>query len=377
MKSRIDSTAARPLPAVAIALLAALVSVPALAGHVDRERNKKAPVVAVFPFKVLNKEDKFQSYGEGAAEAIINKIVNDKSLRIVEESQLDKAINALARNQTGLFEEESALAVGQMVDARFIIIGSVQVVADQVAVTSRLLEVETRQLLASSRSTQPMANIFGAYDEVAAQMLSRMTFHLSQRITAGESADEIAVRQLIEDAKAFDPQFPPAKSAKGGDLPKDLARALALYNKAVLRDPRSAVAQLALGDAEGRMSAAIARADATRSRQLLESARDHLSTSTNLDKNNVFAWTQLGRAEGRLQNHSAAELAFRNALAVDANFVAARYGLAVALLNVGNLQEARENAAQAKQGGDPRAAGLLGQINQRIAAERQKPNPPK
>src|SRR5512140_2016598 len=97
--------------------LALTVALPAFAGEkVDREKNKKAPVVAVFPFKVLNKEDKFQSYGEGAAEAIINKIVNDKSLRIVEESQLEKAVNALARNQSGLFEEESALAVGQMVD---------------------------------------------------------------------------------------------------------------------------------------------------------------------------------------------------------------------------------------------------------------------
>src|SRR4051812_21624782 len=336
-----------------LAIAFALLSTSAFAETkpADREKNKKAPVVAVFPFKVLNKEDKFQSYGEGAAEAIINKIVNDKSLRIVEESQLDKAINAIARNQTGLFEEESALAVGQMVDARFIVIGSVQVVADQVAVTARLLEVETRQLLASARSTQPMANIFGAYDEVGAQLLSKMTFHLSQRISAGESADEIAVRQLIEDAKAYDPQFPLAKDPKGADLPKDLARSLALYNKAVLRDPRSAVAQLALGDAESRMSAQLAAADGVRSKQLLESARQHLETSTKLDGNNVFAWTQLGRAEGRLANHAQARLAFERALAVDATFVAARYGLAVALLNAGELEAARENAAQAKSGG--------------------------
>src|SRR5688572_20288618 len=167
----------------------------------DKEKNKKAPVVAVFPFKVLNKEDKLAHLGEGAADAIINKIVNDKSLRIVEESQLDKAVNAIARNQTGLFEEDSYLAVGQMVDARFIVIGSVQVVADQVAVNCRLLEVETRQLLASARSAKAMAAIFDAYEEVGAQILSKMTFHLSQRIAAGESADEIAVRQLIDDAK--------------------------------------------------------------------------------------------------------------------------------------------------------------------------------
>jgi TolB-like protein len=360
---------------VAVAVAAAAFATPALAGKVDREREKGPPVVAVFPFKVLNKEEKLAHLGEGAADAIINKVVNDKSLRIVEESQLDKAVNAIARNQSGLFEEESYLAVGQMVDARFIVIGSVQVVADQCAVNARLLDVETRQLLASARSAKPLAAVFDAYEEVGAQILSKMTYHLSQRITAGESADEIAVRQLIEDAKAFDPQFPVARDPKGADVAKDLAKALAMYNKAVLRDPKSAVAQLALGDAEGRMSIQIAQADSVRSKQLLESAREHLKRSTEIDPKNPWTWTHLGRAEGRLANHAQARLAFERALALDSNLVAARYGLAVALLNAGELDAAKKNAQQARDGGDPRAVDLLSQIDQRIAAQQQKPNP--
>jgi TolB-like protein len=364
--------------AIACACAVALAVVPALAARgakVDREREKKPPVVAVFAFKVLNKEEKLAHLGEGAADAIVNKIVNDKSLRIVEESQLDKAVNAIARNQSGLFEEESYLAVGRMVDARFIVIGSVQVVSDQVAVNARLLEVETRQLLASSRSAKPMAAIFDAYEEVAAQLLSKMTFHLSQRITAGESADEIAVRQLIEDAKIYDPQFPAGRDPKGGEVPKDLARALALYNKAVLRDPKSAVAQLALGDAEGRMSTQLAAVDQNRARELLASAREHLRRSTEIDANNPWAWTHLGRAEGRLANHAQARLAFERALAVDAGHVAARYGLAVALYNAGEHEAARQHAQQARDGGDARAHDLLKSIETAVAAQKQKPNP--
>jgi TolB-like protein len=37
--------------------------------RVDREREKKPPVVAVFPFKVLNKDDKLVHLGEGAADS--------------------------------------------------------------------------------------------------------------------------------------------------------------------------------------------------------------------------------------------------------------------------------------------------------------------
>ncbi len=356
----------------------ALAAAPSVAGKkVDREREKGPPVVAVFPFKVLNKDDKLHHLGEGAADSIVNKIVNDKSLRIVEESQLDKAVNAIARNQTGLFEEESYLAVGQMVDARFVVIGSVQVVSDQVAVNARLLEVETRQLLASSRSAKPMAAIFDAYEEVASQLLSKMTYHLSQRITSGESADEIAVRQLIDDAKVFDPQFPPSRDIKGVEVPKDLARALALYNKAVLRDPKAGLAQLALGDAESRMSGQLANVDVNRSKELLASSREHLKRATEVEPTNPYAWNHLGRVEGKLNNHAQAKLAFEKALSIDASLVAARFGLAVALYNAGEMDAAKSAATQARDAGDGRASDLLARIDTAIASQKTKPNAPK
>jgi TolB-like protein len=353
------------IAAVAVAVLPA---VPASAAP----KKERAPVVAVLPFKVLNKEERFAHYGEGASDTIINKIVNDKALKVVEESQLDKAIAALTRNQMGLFEEDSALQIGQMVDARYIVIGSVQLVGDdksgQIKVNARVLEVETRQLLVSESVFGPIAAAFQQYDEIGARLVTKMTGHLSQR-TEGASADYVAVGQLIDEGKAADPAFPNVSG-----VAKDLNKAIVAYNKAVLRDPKSARAYLALGHAELRLSEDQQRADPTRSRATLLTAREHLDRATTLDGGNAFGWTQLGRAEGRLTNHSAARSAFERALAADAGFVAARFGLAVALFTLGELDAAREQAAYAKQGGDGRADGLLRDIDQRIAAQKQKPS---
>jgi TolB-like protein/Tfp pilus assembly protein PilF len=363
---------AMSFPRISLAV-ALLVAAPAFAAPQDaKEKNKKAPVVAVFPFKVLNKEDKLAHLGEGAADAIINKIVNDKSLRIVEESQLDKAVNSIARNQSGLFEEDSDLAVGQMVDARFIVIGSVQVVAEQVAVNARLLEVETRQLLASARSTRPYSDTLGAYEEVGGAIMSKMSFHLAQRVAAGEGADAIAVKQLIEEAKAYDPLFPTGMDSTGRTVEKNMSKAVASYNKAVLRDPKSSQAQLALGHAESRYAANELAGDAMRSRQTLESARDHLTRATELDTNNAYAFLELGRAQGRLGNHAQARLAFERALSLDTNLVAARFGLAVSLFNMKELPAALEEAKKAEKGGDQRASRLIGDIQ--VAMQGEKPN---
>lgn len=367
----------RLLPLSVACLLALTSLAPAARAAPDRERNKKAPVVAIFPFKVLNKDDKFQHLGEGAAEAILNKIVNDKALRTVEESQLDKAVNSIARNQTGLFEEESYLAVGQMVDARFIVIGSVQVAGEQVALNGRLLEVETRQLLAAERVVKPYNDVLGGYDELAARLLSKMTFHLAQRVAGGDSADEIAVRQLIEEAKSFDPMFPPGTDGAGKPIAKDAGKALAIYNKAVLRDPKNGVAQLALGHAQSRASATLAATDPTRAENVLKDAAEHLRAATKIDGSNPFAWTELGRCEGRLGNHVQARGAFQHAIDIDNNYVAAHYGIAIAHLNLGELTSARAAALKAQQGGEARAADLLQTIEQTIAAQKSKANPTK
>jgi TolB-like protein len=337
-----------------------VVMVAAAAAHAA---DKKTPAVAILPFKVLNAEPQFQHFGEGASDAIINKMINDKALKIVEESQLDKAVNALSRNQQGLFEEESALTIGQMVDARFIVMGSVQVVGDatsgQIKVNARVLEIETRQLFMSEALYGPISTAFQQYDELAARLTSKLTAYLAQRVTSGESADEMAVRQLIEEGKAFDPAFPAVATVQ-----KDLARAAAAYNKALLRSPKSARANLAMGHAELRLGEA-SQGEPGKAKQWFTQAREHLRAATTTDSAMAFSWNQLGRAEGFLQNHAAAKSAFEKALAIDPSLTSARFGLAVALYNAGSYNDARVAALAAAASGEPRGKELAAQIDAR------------
>jgi Tfp pilus assembly protein PilF len=263
-----------------------------------------------------------------------------------------------------------------MVDARYIVVGSVQIVGidavgnttnAQIKVNARVLEVETRQLLVSESAFGPIAGAFQQYDEIGARLVAKVTAHLAQRAD-GASADTVAVDQLIGEGKGFDPAFPMKPGAQ-----KDLGKAREFYKKAVVRDPRSARAFLALGHAELRLSEEVQKSDPTRSRALLAEARDHLDKSITIDGNNPFALTQLGRAEGRLGRHPQARFAFERALAIDSTLVAARFGLAVALLSQGELVAARDQAALAKSAGEPRADALLQSIDQQLAQQKEKP----
>jgi adenylate cyclase len=340
-----------------VAMIALAVASPTWAAPNSKT---KTPAVAVLPFKVLNAEPQWQHFGEGASDSIINKFVNDKALRVVEEAQLDKAVTAIARNQSGLFQEDDAFTIGQMVDARYIVIGSVQIIGDQqtgqVKVNARVLEVETRQLLLSEAVYGPLSSAFQQYDEIASRLSNKLTSHLAQRVNNNETADEIAVRQLIDDGKAYDPIFPAT------DKTKDLSKAIDMYNKALLRSPKSAKANLALGHAEFRKSTTLDAKDVKHT-TLLKAARDHVRRATELDGQIPFAWSLLGRLEGTHKNHEGARVAFERALQLDESLVEARYGLAVSLFNLKSFAAARQQAQLAADAGDARGATLVQQLD--------------
>jgi TolB-like protein/TPR repeat protein len=335
---------------------AALVLVGSSAAEARQPRKKKKKtaretVVAVFPFKVLNPDKRFAHFGEGAADAIITRVVKDGVLKIVEESQLDKAVNSLARNATGLFEEDSALDIGQMVDARFIVIGSVDMLGEQVAISARVLEVETRQLLVADRVHGPVANAFNLYDELGVRITKHMHRHLANRVAVRggqDDADAAAVKDLLNKGKKFDPMF------GGADLP----RAISWYKKAVLRDPNSPTTRFALGNA-------LARGGHH------HEAKYNLEHAVELNGKHAPSYAWLGFVEDRMGNKTAARANYQSAIDRDPKFSEAHYFMAVFLNREGEAEAAFTHAKRAAKLGHKKAPALIGNIKERIAAQEE------
>ncbi len=331
----------------AVAMLALGLTTPAAAKKAKpiRETN-----VAVFPFKVLNPVPRYQHFGEGTSEAVINHMVRSKALKIAEEAQLDKAMKALSRNQMGFFDEDNALHIGKLVDARFIVIGSVDVLADQVALNARVLEVETRQVLVAERVHGPLAGAFNLYDQLAVRVTRAITQHLTDRLMSrhGDDADAADVARLLKTAKKFDPRF-------GG---KDLAKALSYYKKAVLRDPNHATTRFALGQA---------MVQAGNFRE----GKYNLERSIEVDRAHVPSLTLLGFIADKQGEPKAGRKWYRRALNADENYALANFYMAANLLNAGEPREARRFARRAVKLGEKKAKPLLKTIDSRLARKRE------
>ncbi|MFH1809107.1 MAG: FlgO family outer membrane protein [Pseudomonadota bacterium] len=281
--------------------------------------------VAVFPFKVLNKDPRAAHLGEGASEHIITHLVQSGAVEIVEEAQLDKAIKRLAKGQTGFFEEKNALELGRMVNARYVIVGTVQLFGYQVAINSRLLEVETSKLVIAESIHGKYTDIFTLYEKLATRLKDSLINHLSMLVTSsavaarGGDTNAVNIVELLAKGEKLDPAY-------GG---KDLKGANMIYRQAVLRDPDSAAARRRL-------------AGTFLSMERYDEAKFNLEKAVEVEPKHAWAQAYLGYCLHKQDDEAGALVHYSKALETNPNDMQTRAWMAGSLLKLGRAEEARE-----------------------------------
>ncbi|MCE9597997.1 MAG: DUF4384 domain-containing protein [Spirochaetia bacterium] len=100
---------------------------------------EKQPVVAILPF-----QNKDAAAGEEMAARISTEIVNRQAFPVAERNQLRKALEELARGQSGLFNEGQAPQLGKMLGAEYLILGEILPSTDRtLKATMRVIRAET------------------------------------------------------------------------------------------------------------------------------------------------------------------------------------------------------------------------------------------
>jgi TolB-like protein len=124
--------------------------------------------VAVIDFKAIGAPTQF---GEAVAENLRNALVQQKQFVVVERSQIDKALKEQAFGQSGLVDAKQAVALGRLVGAKIIVVGSVTKIGSTYTVNARFIDVETGEATdARSIKTNHEDDIAAVVDELAADL---------------------------------------------------------------------------------------------------------------------------------------------------------------------------------------------------------------
>ena len=125
----------KKLTVLIIALMAVMFNV--TANDFDTQEKR----VAVLPFTIKGKFDPL--YAEVALDNFITRLIQGKVYRVVERSQLDKAMKELKFQSGNDFDESSAMEVGKLAGAEIVVIGIVTALKDQAVVNIRGISVKT------------------------------------------------------------------------------------------------------------------------------------------------------------------------------------------------------------------------------------------
>ena len=107
------------------------------------------------------------------ADGLINALAQREDVRVVERERIAEALQDLRMSSEGLIDQATALQLGKMTGARVIVTGNILQIDDELAITARLINTETSELVAT-RATGSRGTLLAVTDELAAKVADRL-----------------------------------------------------------------------------------------------------------------------------------------------------------------------------------------------------------
>ncbi|MDD5067026.1 MAG: FlgO family outer membrane protein [bacterium] len=105
--------------------------------------------IAIADFDNQSEEAVKANLGFAVSEIITEQFEKSRRFRLVEKKQISRIIQSMEMNLTGLYDSDKVSSIGKLINARFLIVGSVSKLAGFYRVAVRIVEVATSTILLS------------------------------------------------------------------------------------------------------------------------------------------------------------------------------------------------------------------------------------
>ena len=127
---------------------------------------KRGDSFAVLPFVVLSTDVRFHQLSQGFSENLTYHLVKNQVVKVIERTQLDKAVKEMSLSMTGAVDDSTAQSIGKIVGAMYVIIGSVEILEDHVEINCRVLQVQTSENILVEKVSGTIDQIFSLRDQL-------------------------------------------------------------------------------------------------------------------------------------------------------------------------------------------------------------------
>jgi adenylate cyclase len=239
---------------------------PLAAPAVEPSLETKPPAIAVLDFTNVSTDREFAWLSSGIAETVTNDLRAAGTLRIIDRVRVVEAVRGAGVDLAALRKE---------LHLDLAVVGSFQRSGDRLRITARVVDAGSGEALAEAKADGALEQVFELQDRIVAQFAE----------TLGTARADAAVRRThretssLEAYQAFTEGRVRLESLDGSQVPG----AIADFERAVVLDPRYALAHVGLGNArfwQYEMSRARNQPDAA----LLARAIDHVRRAIELER---------------------------------------------------------------------------------------------
>lgn len=193
--------------------------------------------IVVLPFANISPDPNDAYFADGMTEELIEKLAHVKNLRVIARTT--------AMRYKG--SRETALEIGRALRVGLALECSVRKAGSRIRVTAQLVDTRSEEHLWASRYDRELDDVFAIQDDIASQIAAAVSAHvaglgvavsLSADLAEPDTADMAAYTEFLQGRKLLRD-----KVSEG-----TIRQALALFEKAVDRDPGFARARVGAAD---------------------------------------------------------------------------------------------------------------------------------
>ncbi|MFH0900027.1 MAG: FlgO family outer membrane protein, partial [Pseudomonadota bacterium] len=146
-----------------------------IAGHREEARKElkqavRDDAIGVAAFENTSKNADYEWLQHGLAEALATDL-RRTGLRIVERSQIAKAMDEQKLGELGLVDPATAPKIGKLAGAQAMIVGAYQIQGDSLRITARLVDVEDGHVIQAAEASGLIASLFALERRLAMELV--------------------------------------------------------------------------------------------------------------------------------------------------------------------------------------------------------------
>ena len=161
-------------------------------------------VVSILYFNNTTKIEAHDWLRKGLADMLITDISQVPQIKVVEREALEKILKEQALSLTGAVDENQAVEVGKLLNAKKLIYGSYIVTAKKIRIDAKISDVETGTIAAGIEVTGKIDQIFELEKSLAQKILSKLSLKVPDAIKIHETSSIDALRTYYEGVSLFD-----------------------------------------------------------------------------------------------------------------------------------------------------------------------------